>query len=67
MSDIDTVLVDSLKALDPDRPIREASEMERRDEGRDVPMGDEARQQTAQTERPPRGGRSEIRSSFLIR
>ena len=23
-SDIDTVLVDSLKALDPDRPIREA-------------------------------------------
>ena len=24
MSDIDTVLVDSLKALDPERPIREA-------------------------------------------
>ena len=24
MSDIDTVLVDSLKALDPNRPIREA-------------------------------------------
>ena len=24
MSDIDTVLVDSLKALDPKRPIREA-------------------------------------------
>ena len=24
MSDIDTVAVDSLKALDPDRPIREA-------------------------------------------
>ncbi|MGA7951174.1 MAG: hypothetical protein WCA45_13590 [Thiobacillaceae bacterium] len=26
MSDIDTVVVDSLKALDPDRPIREATE-----------------------------------------
>ena len=24
MSDIDTVVVDSLKALDPERPIREA-------------------------------------------
>jgi hypothetical protein len=24
VSDIDTVVVDSLKALDPDRPIREA-------------------------------------------
>ena len=27
MSDIDTVPVDSLKALDPDRPIREADIM----------------------------------------
>jgi hypothetical protein len=29
-SDIDTVVVDSLKALDPNRPIREADIMPRR-------------------------------------
>jgi hypothetical protein len=30
VSDIDTVVVDSLKALDPNRPIREATELLRR-------------------------------------
>ena len=30
--DIDTVLVDSLKALDPNRPIREATKLLRRSE-----------------------------------
>jgi hypothetical protein len=30
VSDIDTVVVDSLKALDPERPIREA-DIDRRD------------------------------------
>ena len=43
MSDIDTVVVDSLKALDPNRPIREA---DKRGGGwivRYVPIGDIAR------------------------
>ena len=31
VSDIDTVVVDSLKALDPKRPIREADKPERRE------------------------------------
>ena len=30
VSDIDTVVVDSLKVLDPERPIREATEVVRR-------------------------------------
>jgi len=29
VSDIDTVLVDSLKALDPERPIREEADIRR--------------------------------------
>ena len=32
MSDTDTALVDSLKVLDPERPIREATELLRRRE-----------------------------------
>ena len=32
MSDIDTVVVDSLKALDPERPIREATKLLQRGE-----------------------------------
>jgi hypothetical protein len=32
VSDIDTAVVDSLKALDPERPIREATKMVRRGE-----------------------------------
>ena len=32
VSDIDTAVVDSLKVLDPNRPIREATELQRRRE-----------------------------------
>ena len=42
MRDIDTVVVDSLKALDPNRPIREATELlscESRHWGPDLPIG----------------------------
>ena len=38
MSDIDTAVVDSLKVLDPGRPIREATKMVRRGECSDVPL-----------------------------
>jgi hypothetical protein len=37
VSDIDTVVVDSLKALDPEWPIREADLVLRRRDGRFVP------------------------------
>jgi hypothetical protein len=40
VSDIDTVVVDSLKALDPERPIREADIDERCRHFRDVPCVD---------------------------
>ena len=39
-SDVDTVVVDSLKALDPNRPIREATVWATRGDGRDVPEAD---------------------------
>src|SRR5665213_1986347 len=38
VSDIDTAVVDSLKALDTKRPIREATKMVRRRERSDVPI-----------------------------
>ena len=47
MSDIDTVLVDSLKALDPERPIREATIQDISPKGRDVPIATNTPQQTA--------------------
>ena len=40
MSDIDTVLVASLKALDPERPIREADIRQREWHVRYVPVAD---------------------------
>jgi len=40
VSDIDTVVVDSLKVLDPERPIRETTKMVRRGERRFVPITD---------------------------
>jgi len=40
VSDIDTVLVDSLKALDPKRPIREADIAATPQHVRLVPIGD---------------------------
>ena len=40
MSDIDTVVVDSLKVLDPKRPIREADIAERGQNVRLVPDSD---------------------------
>ena len=40
VSDIDTVVVDSLKALDPEWPIREADIARRGWHGRKVPRGD---------------------------
>ena len=43
MSDIDTVVVDSLKALDPNRPIREADKSGCGWIVRFVPKGDIAR------------------------
>ena len=39
VSDFDTVVVDSLKALDPNRPIREADLEHRRQEAEQVPHG----------------------------
>jgi hypothetical protein len=53
VSDIDTAVVDSLKVLDPGRPIREATN---------------APQQAAQKRKTANGGDlSEIRSDILIR
>ena len=43
VSDIDTVVVDSLKALDPEWPIREADIARRGWDGRKVPCMDGAR------------------------
>src|SRR6476660_9155703 len=40
VSDIDTVVVDSLKALDPEWPIREADISQRGRHGRNVPQAD---------------------------
>ena len=51
MSDIDTVLVDSLKALDPKRPIREASN----------PIGGNSNS-TERWNDVPRGTMDEVRS-----
>ena len=39
-SDVDTAVVDSLKALDPNRPIREADISEQADEVAEVPIPD---------------------------
>ena len=44
-SDVDTVVVDSLKALDPDRPIREADIGGRELDVRFAPEADIAEQQ----------------------
>jgi hypothetical protein len=40
VSDIDTVLVASLKALDPERPIREADICQCEGDVREVPVAD---------------------------
>ena len=39
VSDIDTVVVDSLKALDPERPIREGGNSNSTERWNDVPRG----------------------------
>ena len=54
MRDIDTAVVDSLKMLDPNRPIREATELRTSPEVRFVPNSDNGRTQGAQTKSPPR-------------
>jgi hypothetical protein len=53
VSDIDTVVVDSLKVLDPERPIREAT---------NAPQYDRYKRKDRQS-----GGLSEIQSNVLIR
>jgi hypothetical protein len=53
--DIDTAVVDSLKVLDPNRPIREATELRTSLEVRFVPNCDIANVSRTK-EKPPEGG-----------
>ena len=52
VSDIDTVLVDSLKALDSKRPIREADMEQRRPEPRRIVLPDPRFERSAVTGEP---------------